>query len=224
MLSTRDKAPMDKSGEQFLIERIRAGEHDYFHELIQPYERRSFLIAYTILRNQSDAEDVVQQAMFKIFLHLDQLAEADKFSQWAMRIVENEAKMHIRKRRQYLYESLDEEAAGSGQMKSFQPKQFADWRDLPNEIVEREEVRAAVLDALSTLPEIYREVFVLRDMEHLSTVEAAETLNISIPMVKTRLYRARLMMREALTPIFAKPKASIWERWKGVNPWFTVRR
>ncbi len=215
---------MEETEERQLIARIRAGEHRYFHDLIKPYEKRSFLIAYAILRNQSDAEDAVQQAMMKIFQHLNQLEEGDKFPQWAMRVVENEAKMYRRKRRQHLYESLDEQAEESDQTKSFRPKQFADWRELPNEVVEQSEIRAAVLDALKSLPEIYREVFVLRDMEHLSVAETAETLDVSIPTVKTRLHRARLMMREALTPIFARPKPSVWERWKGVNPWSAAKQ
>ncbi|MGC9293167.1 MAG: sigma factor-like helix-turn-helix DNA-binding protein [Acidobacteriaceae bacterium] len=80
------------------------------------------------------------------------------------------------------------------------------------------------MEALTGLPEIYREVFVLRDMEHQNIAETAEILGASVPMVKTRLHRARLMMREALSPIFAKPKVSIWERWKGVNPWFAAKR
>ncbi|HVC89402.1 MAG TPA: sigma-70 family RNA polymerase sigma factor [Acidobacteriaceae bacterium] len=219
-----DPAPMEKSREPFLIHRIRNGERSHFHELIRPYERRAFLIAYSVLRNQDDAEDVVQQAMLKIFLHLEQLAETDKFAQWAMRIVENEARMCKRKRRQHLYQSVDEDPAEDDGTKQFRPRQFADWRDLPNEILEQGEIRAAIMEALASLPEIYREIFVLRDMERLNIAEAAEILGISVPMVKTRLHRARLMMREALSPIFAKPKVSIWERWKGVNPWFAAKQ
>ncbi len=212
-----DQVQMEESREQYLIQRIRAGERNHFHDLIRPYERRAFLIAYSVLRNHDDAEDAVQQGMLKIFLHL-------KFAQWAMRIVENEARMYKRKRRQHLYRSVDEEPEEDGLSKHFHPKQFADWRDLPNEILEQGEVRAAILESLIGLPEIYREVFVLRDMEHLTVAETAEILSISVPMVKTRLHRARLKLREVLTPIFAKPKVSIWERWKGVNPWFAAKR
>lgn len=219
-----NQAHTKNSSEQSLIHQIRAGERNLFHELIRPYERRALLVAHSILREQSDAEDAVQQAMLKIFLHLDQLADTDRFAQWAMRVVENEARMCKRKRHQHLYETLDAETEEDGRMKDFRPKQFADWRDLPNEIVEQGEVRAAILAALTALPDIYREIFVLRDMEHLSTAEAGEILAISTPAVKVRLHRARLMMREALAPVFAKPKVSIWERWKGVNPWSAAKR
>ncbi|MGC9293168.1 MAG: RNA polymerase sigma factor [Acidobacteriaceae bacterium] len=132
-----DQALMGKSREQFLVQRIRAGEPNHFHELIRPYERRAFLIAYAVLHNQDDAEDAVQQAMLKIFLHLDQLTETDKFVQWAMRVVENEARMYKRKLRQHLYQSVDEDPEEDGQSQHFHPKQFVDWRDLPNEILEQ---------------------------------------------------------------------------------------
>ena len=219
-----DPALMEQPREPFLIQRIRNGERSHFHELIRPYERRAFVIAYAVLHNQDDAEDAVQQAMVKIFLHLEQLAESEKFSQWAMRIVENEARMYKRKRRQHLYQSVDEDPAEDDRTRQFRPRQFADWRDLPNEILEQGEVRAAITEALATLPAIYREIFILRDVERLSIAETADILGISVPMVKTRLHRARLMMREALSPIFAKPTVSIWERWKGVNPWSGAKR
>jgi RNA polymerase sigma-70 factor, ECF subfamily len=212
------------SAEILLIERVLRGEKQVFHELIRPYERGAFVIAYSILRNQDDAEEVVQQGMLKIFTHMGELAERDHFRQWAMRIVENEAKMYRRKRRQHLYQSLDDNSAEDTDEKSFRPRQFADWRDLPSDIVEQKEVQQAVAKAVGELPEIYREVFVLRDMQHLDVAETAEILGLGQSAVKTRLHRARLMLREALTPIFAKPKSSVWERWRGINPWSAAKR
>jgi len=113
------------SAEMLLIERVLGGEKEVFHELIRPYERGAFVIAYSILRNQDDAEEAVQQGMLKILTHLAELAERDLFRQWAMRIVEE---------------------------KSFRPRQFADWRDLPSDIVEQKEVQHAVAKALGALP------------------------------------------------------------------------
>jgi RNA polymerase sigma-70 factor, ECF subfamily len=217
-----EKELAEGSSEPVLIRRILEGEKDLFHDLIRPYERGAFLLAYSILRNQDDAEETVQQAMVKIFLHLAQLTESDKFKQWAMRVVENEAKMYRRKRRQHLYESIDQ--SPTSEEKPFYPKQFADWRDLPSDAVEQKEVREAVAKALAELPDIYREVFVLRDMQHLDVAETAEALDIGESAVKTRLHRARLMLRESLTPLFAKPRVSIWERWKGSNPWLAAKR
>jgi RNA polymerase sigma-70 factor (ECF subfamily) len=221
-MDERDLA--EGSTEPLLIQRILAGDKDLFHDLIRPYERGAFLLAYSILRNQDDAEETVQQAMVKIFSHLAQLAERDKFKRWAMRVIENEAKMFRRKRRRHLYESIDESSTEVSEDKPFYPKQFADWRDLPSDAVEQKEVREAVGKALAELPDIYREVFVLRDMQHLDVAETAETLGIGESAVKTRLHRARLMMRESLTPLFAKRRLSIWERWKGSNPWLAAKR
>jgi RNA polymerase sigma-70 factor (ECF subfamily) len=219
-----EKVLAEESSEPVLIQRILAGEKDLFHDLIRPYERGAFFTAYSILRNQDDAEETVQQAMVKIFSHLGELAERDKFKQWAMRVIENEAKMYRRKRRQHLYESIDHNSAETFEDKPFYPKQFADWRDLPSDAVEQKEVREAVAKALAELPDIYRAVFVLRDMQHLDVAETAEALGLGESAVKTRLHRARLMMRESLTPLFAKPRISIWERWKGLNPWLAAKR
>jgi RNA polymerase sigma-70 factor (ECF subfamily) len=219
-----EKAIGREPTESLLIERVLSGEKDLFHDLIRPYEHGAFLMAYSILRNQDDAEEVVQQAMLKIFSHLAELAERDKFKQWAMRVIENEAKMYCRKRRQHLYEPIDHNSVEGFEERPFRPRQFADWRDLPSDIVEQKEVREAVAKALGELPDIYREVFVLRDMQHLDVAETAEVLGISQSAVKTRLHRARLMLREALTPVFAKPKVSMWERWKGMNPWLAAKR
>lgn len=214
---------MEDSTQNLVIGRIRAGEHNLFHDLIRPYERRSFLVAYAILRNPDDAEDAVQQGMLKIFQNLDQLLDLDKFPQWAMRIVENEARLLKRKRRQEMYESLDGKGDGK-EPGDRRPRQFADWRELPSDALEQGELRAAIQSAMDKLPEIYREIFILRDVEHLNVAETAEILNISVPMVKTRLHRARLMMREALTPVFGLHKISMWEQLKGMNPWFAARR
>lgn len=139
--------------------------------------------------------------MVKIFSHLAQLTASDKFKQWAMRVIENEAKMYRRKRRQHLYESIDQSSTEVSEERPFYPKKFADWRDLPSDVVEQKEVREAVAKALAELPDIYRAIFVLCDMQHLEVAETAEALGLGESAVKTRLHRARLMMRESLTPL-----------------------
>jgi RNA polymerase sigma-70 factor, ECF subfamily len=219
-----EKTEQEKATERLLVERIRAGEHELFHDLIRPYERGAYVLAYSILRNREDAEESVQQAMLNIFSHLAHLDEVEKFKQWAMRVVENEAKMQRRKRRQHLYESIDGSTSDGADEKPFRPRQFADWRDLPSDILEQKEVRDAIWKASGELPDIYRVVFVLRDVQHLDVAETAQVLGIGESAVKTRLHRARLMMRESLTPMFAKPKSSIWERWKGKNPWLAAKQ
>jgi RNA polymerase sigma-70 factor (ECF subfamily) len=219
-----EKVEQEKTTERLLIQRVLAGERELFHDVIRPYERGAFILAYSILRNREDAEEVVQQAMLNVLSRLSQLDDIDRFKQWAMRVVENEAKMYRRKRRQHLYESLDASTSEGADEKPFRPRQFADWRDLPSDILEQKEVRDAIWKALGELPDIYRVVFVLRDVQHLDVAETAQVLGIGESAVKTRLHRARLMMRESLTPMFAKPKSSIWERWKGINPWLAAKQ
>jgi len=224
ILAMEEKLGQDKTTEPLLIRRILAGERELFHDLIRPYERGAFILSYSILRNREDAEEAVQQAMLNIFSRLSQLDDVERFKQWAMRVVENEAKMNRRKRRQHLYESIEGSDPDPAQEKPFRPRQFADWRELPSDIVEQSEVRSAIWKALGELPDIYREVFVLRDMQHLDVAETVQTLGIGESAVKTRLHRARLMMRESLTSMFAKPERSIWDRWKGMNPWLAAKR
>src|SRR5258708_31298309 len=141
-----------------------------------------------------------------------------------MRVIENEAKQSRQKPRQHLYEPIDQHPLEEFEEKPFHPRQFADWRDLPSDVVEQKEVREAVAKAVGGLPDVYREVFVLRDMQHLDVAETAEGLGIGPSARKSRLHRARLMLRESPTPVFAKPKVSIWERWKGMNPWLAAKR
>ena len=130
---TQSQQEQDRSAEPLLIQRVLAGEVNVFHDLIRPYEHGAFIVAYSILRNRDDAEEVVQQAMLNIFAP-DQLAEADKFKAWAMRVVENESKMYRRKRREHLYETIEEMGDIAEDDKPIRPRQFADWRDLPSDV------------------------------------------------------------------------------------------
>ncbi len=207
-----------QSAESALIERIRKGEKELFHELVQPYERSVYLTAYSVLRNPADAEEVAQETLLKAFVHLEQLRSNEKFKAWLLLIAVNEARMRRRKDHQHMYESLEEQTMET-EDGEFMPQQFADWREVPSEALEKKEIRTAVLKALDSLPLKYREVFVLRDMQHLNVAETAQVLGISVPAVKTQLHRARLQMREQLTPIFGKRWIERLPFFKGKNPW-----
>lgn len=207
-----------------LIRRFLAGEQGVFHELIRPFERTYYRQAYSILRNEQDAEDAVQQAMILLFTHLDQLKEPERFKQWSMRVVQNEARLLLRRRRQNQFESM-EESETDEQSETFRgPRDFADWRDLPSDVAEKQEMHKEFSKAMDTLPASYREILLLRDVEQLNVAETMEILGISEASVKTRLHRARLKLREALAPNFRRPQRSFWERWKGINPWSPARR
>jgi RNA polymerase sigma-70 factor (ECF subfamily) len=182
--------------EQALIRRVQAGEANAFYELVQPYERAVFLAALAIVKNEADAEEVAQEAVLKAFKALGRFRQESKFSTWLIQIAINEAKMKLRKDRRHLYESIEQgQQSDDGE---YMPRDFADWREIPSQALERRELRDALTKALKSLPEKYRTILVLRDVNHLSISEAAQVLGLSEANVKTRLSRARLQMRDAL--------------------------
>lgn len=185
------------SNEGILIRQIRDGRHDLFYELVRPYEKRVYTAAFAILRNEADAEDAAQEAILKAFKNLRQFRAEARFSTWLIQIAVNEARMRLRKQRVVVMESIEQEREGE---ENYTPREFADWREIPSEALERKEVRQKLAEALASLGQIYREVFVLRDVQHLSIEETAKMLQITTAAVKTRLLRARLMLRDLLAP------------------------
>lgn len=210
--------PHSLSENAALIERIRAGETELFLDLVRPYERSVYLLAYSVLRNEADAEDTAQETVLKAFKHLDQLTSAEKFKSWVLQIAMNEARIRRRKNRSHLYESIDE-GMETEESDDFMPRQLADWREIPSEVLERKEVREQLNKALYDLPDKYREIFLLRDVQRLDEEEAAEVLGISKAAAKARLHRARLQLREKLAPMFKKRWTDRLPFRKGVKPW-----
>jgi RNA polymerase sigma-70 factor (ECF subfamily) len=184
-----------------LISDCQAGNRAQFQPLVSPYLHSIKLIAYSILQNTHDMEDVVQETVLKALTHIHQLHKGENFKPWLVQIAVNEARLRLRKDRRHLFESIEPES----DEKPFRPRQFADWRSVPSEELERKEIRTALTAALSCLGEKYRAVFVLRDMQHLSSIETGKILGLSDRTVNTRLHRARLQMREHLTPLFKAP-------------------
>jgi RNA polymerase sigma-70 factor, ECF subfamily len=208
--------PAAQFNEEVLIRRIRDGERDLFYELIRPYERRVFAAALAILRNEADAEDAAQEAMLKAFKHIHQFRAESRFSTWLIQITVNEARMRWRKKHADIMESMVDRQDEEG---NYTPRDFADWREIPLETLERKEVRQKLAEALASLGEKYREVFVLRDMQHLSIEETAKALGISTASVKTRLLRARLMLRDLLAPGLGGSWSGKLSLAKGEKPW-----
>jgi RNA polymerase sigma-70 factor, ECF subfamily len=202
--------------EAMLIRRVREGEHELFYELVRPYERRVYAAAFAILRNEADAEDVAQEAVLKSFKHLRQFRAEARFSTWLLQIAVNEARMRKRRAHAQIMEPIAEREDSEG---NYMPRDFADWREIPSETLERKEVRQKLAEALLGLGQIYREVFVLRDMQHLSIEETAKALGISPASVKTRLLRARLMLRDLLAPGLGGAWSSKLSFAKGTKPW-----
>jgi RNA polymerase sigma-70 factor (ECF subfamily) len=203
-------------GEAELIGRILRGERKLFHELVRPYERAVYVTAFAVLRNVADAEDAAQETMLKALTQLKQLSSPEKFRPWLLHIAMNEARLKRRSRRNHLYESLDFDREAEN---DFMPRDFADWREIPPETFERKEIRQMVSRALEELPPIYREIFVLRDVQQLNVSDCMQILEVSEEVVKIRLHRARLMMREKLAPAFRRGFLARWLSLRGKNPW-----
>jgi RNA polymerase sigma-70 factor (ECF subfamily) len=206
----------DKRDEGALIRRIRDGEHELFYELIQPYERRVYSTAFAVVRNPADAEDVAQEAMLKAFKHLKQFRAEARFSTWLVRITLNEARMRRRKEHAEVMQPITDHQDEDG---NYTPRDFADWREIPSETLERSEIRQKLTEALASLGQKYREVFVLRDVQNLSIEETAKALGLSTASVKTRLLRARLMLRDLLAPGMNGSWSSKLSFAKGTKPW-----
>ena len=202
--------------EQDLISSVQRGQHELFYDLVQPYERRVYAAALAILRNEQDAEDAAQEAMLKAFANIRQFRAEARFSTWLIQITVNEALMRRRRERTVPMEGLDNRRDEESE---YAPRDFADWREIPSEALERKEVRQRLAQALGTLDRKYREVFMLRDMEHLNIQETAETLGITVASVKTRLLRARLMLRDLLAAGWEQGWFSRLPFEKGTKPW-----
>ena len=181
-----------------LIARILAGEKELFHELIRPYERMVYLTVLAIVKNEADAEDGAQEAVINAYRHLNSFRAEAKFSTWLTTIAINEGRKRLRKAKGAAEDSLEEKT--EEKEGDYTPAPLTDWREIPLEALERQELREALRKAVTELPVIYRQVFTLRDLEELNIEETAEALGLNPGVVKTRLHRARIMLQKKLVP------------------------
>ena len=183
-----------------IIERVRNGETDAFEELVRKHGRRVYRSLVGILGSAEEAEDALQDAFLKAFQHLPNFEARSRFSTWLVRIAINTGLQRLRSRKEV--DSLDEEN------EEFRPRNIQAWTDTPEEFYSREELRRLVEKEVMKLPLKYRVALVLRDLEELSTEEAAAALGLSIPGLKARILRGRLMLRESMVPYFSKAGVS----------------
>jgi RNA polymerase sigma-70 factor, ECF subfamily len=189
------------SDELALVQSAKNGDVQAFEELVRRYDRNVFRIAQHITHNREDAEDVVQDAFLKAYENLHQFQGQSKFYTWLVRIAVNEALMKLRRIKPGRTVSLDEEVKTD---EDSLPREVADWSPNPEQQYNQAELRDILTRTIQGLPTSFRTVFVLRDVEGLSTEETAEALDLSIPAVKSRLLRARLQLRERLNRYFQK--------------------
>ena len=183
-----------------IVVRVRDGETDAFEELVRKHGRRVYRSLLGILGSAEEAEDALQDAFLKAFLHLPNFEGRSRFSTWLVRIAINTGLQRVRSRKEV--DSLDEEN------EEFRPRNIQAWSDTPEEFYSREELRRLVEKEVMKLPVKYRLALMLRDLEELSTEEAAVALGLSVPGLKARVLRGRLMLRESMAPYFSKPGVS----------------
>ncbi|MGB0125860.1 MAG: sigma-70 family RNA polymerase sigma factor [Silvibacterium sp.] len=188
---------VERGKESELIAAILAGDHQLYHQLIRPHERSVYMMSLSYMKNEEDAADVAQETFIKAFRNLWAFRGESKFSTWLVSIALNEARNRLRRQATIRIVSLDEPQGEEG---SVSPALLRDWRELPSEVVEREEIRKLLQRAVDMLPNIYRQIFLLRDVEEFTINDTAKVLHISTSLVKVRLHRARRMLRRLLEP------------------------
>jgi RNA polymerase sigma-70 factor, ECF subfamily len=197
MTSPAPVDPRETASEQELIVSILAGQRDNFHLLIRPYEQQLYRTAFALMKNEAEAEDVVQEAVLKAYRKLAGFRGDSKFSTWLIAITLNEARARLRKESRATVDSLDAQREEGG---DFTPAALTDWREVPLAALERQEIRDLIRSAVAQLPDAYREIVTLRDVEELSVNDTAALLGISVTLVKVRLHRARMMLQKKLVP------------------------
>ena len=175
-----------------LAERVRGGDTALYEVLMRRYNQRLYRIARAIVRDDAEAEDVVQQAYINAYLHLDQFAERARLSTWITKIAVYGALARVRRRERAPAVPFDD--AGEDSMEARTTSTSID----PERQALSGELRALLEQAIEGLPESYRTVFVLRELEGLNTAEAADCLDVTEETVKTRLHRAKAMLRDTL--------------------------
>ena len=189
-----------REDEHLLVAAAKSGDVNAFEELVSRYERKIFRLTMNITGNREDAEDAMQDAFLKSYSHLKTFQGDSRFYTWLVRIAANEALMRLRKRRPNQF-SLDEPVQGE---EDLMPRELQDWGPGPEQRFAQSEMRDILSGVIEQLEPEYRVVFVLRDVEDLSTEETAAAVGISVPAVKSRLLRARLKLREKLNRYFQK--------------------
>ena len=183
-----------------IVARVKNGDTDAFEELVRKHGRRVYRSLLGILGHADEAEDALQDAFLKAFQHLAEFENRSRFSTWLVRIAINTGLQRRRSRKDI--DSLDEEN------EEFRPRNIQAWTDTPEESYSREELRRLVEREVMKLPVKYRVALMLRDLEELSTEETALALGLSVPGVKARVLRGRLMLRESMVQYFSKAGVS----------------
>lgn len=198
---TEPNAPAAVTDED-LVARARDKDFAAFEELVDRYEDKIFRLAFRFVRNETEAKEIVQDTFLLVWRKLDTFKGDAQFGSWLYRVATNAALMRLRAQRRHPEVSTEELPIDYLDNYGQLPAAGENWAKRPDDELQSDELRRRIQKAVDELPEIYRTVFLIRDVEGLSTEETAEVLEISIPTVKTRLHRARLALRDAITRYF----------------------
>lgn len=180
------------------IRRILAGEKHLFHDLIRPCERSIYFLLLSLLKNEADVEDVAQETVIKVYQNLNKFRGDSQFRTWVLSIARNEGLGRLRKISSRREDSL--EADTGEHTGDYTPAILTSWREIPAETLEQKELGTILREAIEGLPEIYRNVALLRDIEEMDIRQTASALGISEAAVKVRLHRARALLQRNLAP------------------------
>jgi len=201
-------AESNSSGkENLLVAKAQAGDVESFEALVSLYEKRVYYVAYRIVENSPDAEDVLQETFLKAYENLRRFRRQSSFYTWIVQIAVNAALQRVHRRRRRQTVSIDNPGE---EEEFFRPKEIAVWEEDPETLYSRKQTQVILESAISSLPVIYRTVFLLKDVENLPVNVIAKSLGISLPAAKSRLIRARLELREYLSKYFKKKGAPVY--------------
>jgi RNA polymerase sigma-70 factor (ECF subfamily) len=200
--------PIVEISDEVLVERARAKDEAAFEALVGRYEDKLYRLAMRFVRNETDAQEILQDAFLSAWRNLPTFEGRAQFSSWMYRVTVNAALMLLRSRNRHPEVTVDDiepsalndAVVENGQMM----RSSADWSQRPDDQLQSEEMRKHIQVSVDALPDGLRMVFLLRDVEELSTEDTAEMLGLSVPAVKTRLHRARLALREAIGRYFSR--------------------
>jgi RNA polymerase sigma-70 factor, ECF subfamily len=201
-MSSDQQLPSDglsEASDDQLVERAQQGEYAAYEEIVRRYQDKAFRLAFSLMKNESDAQDVVQEAFLNMYRKLHTFKGQSKFGSWMYRVVTNAALMRLRKKKRRSEVPVDDEE-GELAEDDYYVASVPEWRVRADEAVENRELRQKIIEAVDELPPKYQTVFLLKEVEGLPVKEIAEVLDMSVGGIKSRLHRARLHLRATLEP------------------------
>lgn len=200
-----------KELEEKLVKELKEGKIEAFDEIVSLFQRKIYSLSFNLTRNQMDAQDVMQEVLLTIFKKIDTFQGKSAFSSWVYRITINASYMKLRSRKKDQYVSMDDALPlfnGSG----YQKEKIQDWSEQTDSPLFANETKDVIEKAVEQLPKKEKVVFLLRDVDGLSTERVGEILDLSVPAVKSRLHRARLFLRKKLANYFDEHHSRVGQK------------